>query len=270
MVGLGDSGIVQVQQRHEVIAVAVRCPVAEIVVDPAAMVADGMALAEQLLDHLLGVFVVVQVHAQAVARLVHIRAGGEMHRLVAVVENAGLLQLVQVADGLAVVVVPVQHQSALAVRRAEQRGLLHHLVGKVGQKAMQKDAVGAFEQVGQRQVDEHRLALAPAVDAGHDIAVARLQQHLQAAGTVGFQHGKALRILGVARDEAGEGRFLLRQLGRVDGGELGSGLGIEVAPGRYAQQLHRRWRPTDLFIVRQLVLEGVVIAIAQAQHLRQA
>ncbi|MNS57058.1 hypothetical protein D3C72_899350 [compost metagenome] len=119
-VGLGHGLVVQIQVLLEVVTIAVVGIGAEIVVNPSAMVADGVALAAQLLNHLLRVRVVVEVHAQAIAFSVHIGACSEMHGLVAMVKDTLVLQGMQKANGLAVIVVPVQNQGADAIGCSQQ------------------------------------------------------------------------------------------------------------------------------------------------------
>ncbi|MNS57059.1 hypothetical protein D3C72_899360 [compost metagenome] len=131
---------------------------------------------------------------------------------------------------------------------------------------MKKNTVGTLEQVGEGKVDEHRLALAPAVDACHHVAIGGLEQDAWCRRAVRLQDRKALGILGVARYKSIELRVGARQVGCGNRCQAGRRFGMEIAAWRYAQGFHGGGGAHDFVVVGQVLLVLTVVAIAHAQH----
>src|SRR5579872_547569 len=117
--------------------------ISEIVVNPAAVAADGLPVSQEVMDPLLQLRVVHDVESFVIAELVHVGPGGKVNGELAAFEDSLVNQDLQRAHRRPRINVPVKYESADAVGNGCQVRQRQHLHAKEMQKGMQQQTVGS-------------------------------------------------------------------------------------------------------------------------------
>ncbi len=251
-----------------------------VVMDPAAVAADAMALAHEIPHETLRGRVVGEVDAVAIAEGRFVGAGRDHERERAVVPHAEVLQLECWLDLVAGAEVPVEHQPGHRLRQRRQRRQVQHLRAEIVQVPVDQHAVGLAVEVGERQVDEQHAAVAVRVVAGYQPERRRGQDRragvraLRDEARIGEE---AVHVAGDAFERVGGRRRGRRERGgrragrRADERVGAIGAGLHELAVRNAGQLRGRLVQYAAACGRRVVLEPrTVVVVGEAARVRRA